>query len=88
MAKINRNSPCPCGSGKKYKKCCYAQDQKKRTVGSRSRNALFGKNFSDVTSASKQAKERLKNVNVITVQQASNFNKHPKVDSTGEEESK
>lgn len=22
MAKIQRNSPCPCGSGKKYKKCC------------------------------------------------------------------
>jgi hypothetical protein len=22
MAKISRNSPCPCGSGKKYKKCC------------------------------------------------------------------
>ncbi|MDR1560454.1 MAG: SEC-C domain-containing protein [Clostridiales bacterium] len=21
-AKINRNDPCPCGSGKKYKKCC------------------------------------------------------------------
>lgn len=21
-AKIGRNSPCPCGSGKKYKKCC------------------------------------------------------------------
>lgn len=20
--KIRRNSPCPCGSGKKYKKCC------------------------------------------------------------------
>jgi len=20
--KIGRNSPCPCGSGKKYKKCC------------------------------------------------------------------
>lgn len=20
--KIDRNSPCPCGSGKKYKKCC------------------------------------------------------------------
>lgn len=20
--KINRNSPCPCGSGRKYKKCC------------------------------------------------------------------
>ena len=23
-AKIGRNAPCPCGSGKKYKKCCWA----------------------------------------------------------------
>jgi tetratricopeptide (TPR) repeat protein len=23
VAKIGRNEPCPCGSGKKYKKCCY-----------------------------------------------------------------
>jgi SEC-C motif len=22
MAKIGRNEPCPCGSGKKYKRCC------------------------------------------------------------------
>ena len=22
MVKIGRNNPCPCGSGKKYKKCC------------------------------------------------------------------
>ncbi len=22
MRKIGRNEPCPCGSGKKYKKCC------------------------------------------------------------------
>ena len=21
-AKVGRNAPCPCGSGKKYKKCC------------------------------------------------------------------
>jgi len=21
-----RNLPCPCGSGKKYKKCCYTKD--------------------------------------------------------------
>jgi len=25
MAKIGRNDPCPCGSGKKYKKCCLLQ---------------------------------------------------------------
>jgi hypothetical protein len=23
-AKVGRNQPCPCGSGKKYKKCCGA----------------------------------------------------------------
>lgn len=25
--KIGRNVPCPCGSGKKYKKCCLKQDE-------------------------------------------------------------
>ena len=25
--KAGRNDPCPCGSGKKYKKCCLARDQ-------------------------------------------------------------
>lgn len=28
--KIGRNEPCPCGSGKKYKKCCMDIDQIKR----------------------------------------------------------
>jgi tetratricopeptide (TPR) repeat protein len=27
MAKIGRNDPCPCNSGKKYKKCCLASDE-------------------------------------------------------------
>ena len=26
--KIGRNEPCPCGSGKKYKKCCGKEEQK------------------------------------------------------------
>ena len=25
--KVGRNDPCPCGSGKKYKKCCYGKSQ-------------------------------------------------------------
>ncbi|WP_276611668.1 SEC-C metal-binding domain-containing protein [Thiorhodococcus mannitoliphagus] len=29
MSKVGRNDPCPCGSGKKYKKCCLAKDEKK-----------------------------------------------------------
>lgn len=27
--KIQRNSPCPCGSGKKYKKCCLRNDEQR-----------------------------------------------------------
>jgi len=27
VPKIGRNAPCPCGSGKKYKKCCFEKDQ-------------------------------------------------------------
>lgn len=26
VKKVGRNDPCPCGSGKKYKKCCEAKD--------------------------------------------------------------
>lgn len=29
-AKVGRNDPCPCGSGKKYKKCCMARHQEAR----------------------------------------------------------
>jgi len=28
IPKIGRNAPCHCGSGKKYKKCCYEKDRK------------------------------------------------------------
>lgn len=24
--KVDRNAPCPCGSGRKYKKCCAEDD--------------------------------------------------------------
>ena len=27
MVKISRNAPCPCGSGKKFKKCCLGKEQ-------------------------------------------------------------
>jgi tetratricopeptide (TPR) repeat protein len=27
MAKVGRNDPCPCGSGKKYKKCCLEREK-------------------------------------------------------------
>ncbi len=27
--RVGRNDPCPCGSGKKYKRCCHDQDQER-----------------------------------------------------------
>ena len=27
MAKIGRNEPCPCGSGRKFKRCCLGKQQ-------------------------------------------------------------
>jgi tetratricopeptide (TPR) repeat protein len=27
MGKLSRNQPCPCGSGKKYKRCCLPKDE-------------------------------------------------------------
>ena len=32
--KIRRNDPCPCGSGKKYKKCCMASGKYEKIVNS------------------------------------------------------
>lgn len=33
MQKVGRNDLCPCGSGKKFKKCCEAKASK-RSIGS------------------------------------------------------
>ncbi len=33
--KAERNDPCPCGSGKKYKKCCLAEDDRKKSLRQR-----------------------------------------------------
>lgn len=32
MAKIGRNEPCPCGSGKKYKRCCLTKQGEEKFV--------------------------------------------------------
>jgi hypothetical protein len=46
MRKIGRNEPCPCGSGKKYKKCCLKNDQEGRIRAARGPD-LGGEWFED-----------------------------------------
>ena len=38
--KIGRNDPCPCGSGKKYKKCCLGKEEPTWAVPERDAPAL------------------------------------------------
>lgn len=30
--KVGRNDPCPCGSGKKYKQCCFKLAHQKKKI--------------------------------------------------------
>jgi len=32
LTKVGRNDPCPCGSGKKYKKCCMLKDERQSSI--------------------------------------------------------
>lgn len=38
-AKAGRNDPCPCGSGKKYKSCCWGKEPPKRQLTAKWLNA-------------------------------------------------
>jgi hypothetical protein len=53
MNKIGRNEPCPCGSGKKYKKCCFGKKPRENIVmiGSpeRLRGFHYDKNTMEIT---------------------------------------
>ncbi|MDB2614273.1 SEC-C metal-binding domain-containing protein [Chlamydiales bacterium] len=45
--KAGRNDPCPCGSGKKYKSCCWGKELPQSDA---SRRSLFGRAVSGTTS--------------------------------------
>jgi hypothetical protein len=45
MAKIGRNDPCPCGSGKKYKKCCFDKKPREHVVMIGSSEPLHGVHY-------------------------------------------
>ena len=64
--RISRNDPCPCGSGKKYKKCCLEKEHKKELAQRKlstmiSKDSPYCKNmgsiFSDLKNMNKSLKE-------------------------------
>jgi hypothetical protein len=48
MAKISRNQPCPCNSGKKYKKCCLEKEPSERSSKNTTRPASVAYGFDTV----------------------------------------
>ncbi len=39
---LGRNDPCPCGSGKKYKRCCQGEDRPTTTATPKTTMILLG----------------------------------------------
>lgn len=44
--KAGRNDPCPCGSGKKYKSCCWGKEQPESDM---TKKSLFGRVHGNAT---------------------------------------
>jgi len=88
---VGRNDPCPCGSGKKYKKCCAKHSMGRHTaqvISSSNTQSLLGR-ISAAGASMKQAKETQiekeqnvgeKNINITAI------NKRPVENSPSIEE--
>ena len=46
MHTAGRNDPCPCGSGKKYKKCCELREKSKKIQAVKLESSALNPNFS------------------------------------------
>jgi tetratricopeptide (TPR) repeat protein len=74
MAKIGRNDPCPCNSGKKYKKCCLASDEAAARVARPAQLAAAPARRPSVVSYVQELDELTEASNaVVDMVQASNF---------------
>ena len=50
MKKVGRNEPCPCGSGKKFKKCCEKKMIGKRFMATKIKRSSFSQKKTGLTS--------------------------------------
>ena len=52
--KIGRNDPCPCGSGKKYKKCCLRKNEIENETQNIAISTELTSNFEHIKTTSKE----------------------------------
>ncbi len=64
MAKVGRNNPCPCGSGKKFKRCCLerveAEERAERLRAESERLAAEGDEGPMMAAVEERAREALR----------------------------
>lgn len=77
MSTPERNAPCPCGSGKKYKQCCL-QKQRLQPPRPLSMRQVVSLSTSKVDTA---AQEELKNTQSSTTQTSPQAPSNPSYDS-------
>lgn len=65
MKKIGRNDPCPCGSGKKFKKCCESKMIGKRFMASKIEGTNVLKQTSNLSSLFQKSIELPKKINRV-----------------------
>ena len=85
---VKRNEPCPCGSNKKYKKCCYFNESKQKSrleelleEQATDPTQYFGYN-NDLSSAESPV-ELPENGMLCMVSDIVDKNKQPLIDETG-----
>src|SRR6202166_542015 len=59
MNKPGRNDPCPCGSGKKHKKCCLPREEAARTAAAQPEEPFIAEIHPDLDEAVDRALQRL-----------------------------
>jgi hypothetical protein len=69
MPAVGRNEPCPCGSGKKFKKCCLGKEESPPSGGGATadsaelRKALQGRQFNSLEEAQAFAEQHMQQQN-------------------------
>ena len=65
LKKIGRNAPCPCGSGKKYKKCHLLKDEKAKRKERLAQEEAVNKAEEGQEENKEEVKEKNKKVNSV-----------------------
>ncbi|MDH3393079.1 MAG: SEC-C metal-binding domain-containing protein [Desulfobulbaceae bacterium] len=66
MAKLGRNDPCSCGSGKKFKKCCYGKQRQEASAAQPGQISLTGE-VKKIQQAAVDGKSEVRTIGVFVL---------------------